>query len=119
MVKMWFAGLACLSLLVAQDRQDGQLKHLSALIVSSFRPFELAAIEIQRGVQYPSVIHLKGAVEIKIPMCVGTGQGNAHSCAGEVVVRADEAELHEDTGQIEGKGMVTITRKCEKCPPTL
>jgi len=68
-------------------------------------------MEIDRGVQYPSVIHLKGDVEIRMPVCVATGPGTKQHCAGEIVFRADEADLHEDTGQIEAKGAVSVTRK--------
>jgi hypothetical protein len=39
------------------------------------------------------------------------GPGNAQRCAGEILFHADEANLHEDTGQIEATGGATITRK--------
>ena len=68
-------------------------------------------MEIDRELQYPSVIHLKGAVEIKMPVCVVTRPGTVQTCGGEIVFRADEADLHEDTGQIEAKGGARITRK--------
>jgi len=71
----------------------------------------VAAIQIEReGVHYPSVVHLKGAVEIRMPVCVVTGPGTVQHCAGEIVFHADEADLHEDTGQIEAKGAARITR---------
>ena len=65
---------------------------------------------MDRPVRYPSVIRLKGEVEIKMPVCVVTGPGTAQRCSGEIVVHADEAELHEDTGRIEAKGATTIAR---------
>jgi hypothetical protein len=46
-----------------------------------------------------------------MPICVVTGPGNAQNCAGEIVFHADEADLPEDTGQIEAKGGARITRK--------
>ena len=68
-------------------------------------------MEIEIGLPYPSVIHLKGSVEIRTPVCVVTGPGNAWTCNGSVVLRADEADLHEDTGQIEASGNVKVTRE--------
>ncbi len=53
----------------------------------------LAAFSIQRGASYPSVIHLKGDVEIR-----RTG----------MVLRADQADYHEDTGEIEARGNVRV-----------
>ena len=53
----------------------------------------LAAFSIQRGALYPSVIQLKGDVEIK-----RTG----------MILRADEADYHEDTGEIEARGNVRV-----------
>jgi len=68
-------------------------------------------MEIDRGTQYPSVIHLKGNVEIRTPVCVAAGPGTALACAGYVVVRADQADLHEDTGEVEASGNVRVTRE--------
>ena len=61
--------------------------------------------------QDPSVIHLKGSVEIKTPVCVATGKGNEQLCAGYVILRTDEAEFHEDSGRIEARGNVTVSRE--------
>ena len=98
----------------AQDYPAGQLKHLSVPIAGSVQPLAVAAIEISReGVQYPSVIHLKGNVEIKMPVCVTIGPGSAQSCAREIVFRADEADLHEESGQIDAKGSVSVTREAK------
>lgn len=96
--------------LAAQDPTTGR-KHLSVAIVNSPRPVSVAALEIERGAQYPSIVHLKGAVEITMPVCVVSGPGNTHTCAADVIVHADEAYLHEDTGQIDTGGAASITRK--------
>ena len=37
-------------------------------------PTTLTAFEIERVGQYPSVVHLKGAVEIKSPVCFRVGK---------------------------------------------
>src|SRR5215831_18054182 len=110
-MKLTIAALACAAAVTGQDYTVGQLKHISVPVAGSAQPLAVAALEIDRAVQYPSAIHLKGAVEIRIPVCVVTGPGNAQHCAGEILFHADEANLHEDTGQIEAKGGATITRK--------
>jgi hypothetical protein len=102
-VKILLIVLASAAALGAQDER----KHLSVPIESSTQPLTVAALEIERGPGYPSVIHLKGDVEIKIPVCVKTGA--AQHCAGETVLRADEMDLHEQTGEIEARGAVRIT----------
>jgi len=109
-VKMSLAALVCAVVLSGQNYPAGQRKHLSVPITSSAQPLVVAANEIDRRVQYPSVIHLKGDVEIRMPVCVATGPGAEQHCAGEIVFRADEADLHEETGQIEAKGAVKVTR---------
>jgi hypothetical protein len=110
-MKISIATLMCTFAISAQNYPTGQLKHISVPIASSAQPLAVAAMEIDRELQYPSVIHLKGAVEIKMPVCVVTGPGTAQNCAGEIVFHANEADLHEDTGQIEAKGGAKITRK--------
>jgi hypothetical protein len=110
-MKISIAALMCTLAVNAQNYPTGQLKHISVPVASSAQPLSVAAMEIDRELQYPSVIHLKGAVEIKMPICVVTRPETVQNCAGEIVFRADEADLHEDTGQIEAKGGARITRK--------
>jgi non-heme chloroperoxidase len=109
-MKTFIAAAVFVIAVTAQDRSSEQLKHIYVPVASSAQPLVVAAMEIVRPVQYPSVIHLKGSVEIRMPVCVVTGPGNAQNCAGEIVFEADEADLHEDTGQIEAKGGARITR---------
>jgi len=71
----------------------------------------VAALEIERGAEYPTVVHMKGSVEIRMRVCVVTGPGNTQACAGYMVMRADAADYHEDSGQIEARGNVTFTRE--------
>ena len=64
----------------------------------------LQADSIQRRPSYPSVIQLKGNVEIKTKTVV---QDSPLSLM-IMVVRADEADYHEDTGEIEARGTVRV-----------
>ena len=57
------------------------------------------------------MIHLKGSVEIRTPVCTESGANHAHTCAGYIVLRAEEADLHEDSGQIDARGKVTVTQE--------
>jgi lipopolysaccharide assembly outer membrane protein LptD (OstA) len=102
---------ACTLALIAQDNPAGQLKHLIVPTTTSALPVSVAAMEIESELPHPSIIHLKGSVEIKTPVCLHAGRGNALVCNGSVVLRADEADFHEDTGQIEASGNVKVTRE--------
>jgi lipopolysaccharide assembly outer membrane protein LptD (OstA) len=113
-MRLSLAALAvCTLALTAQDNPAGQLKHLYVPTSTSVRPVSVAAKEIEKGLPSPSVIHLKGSVEIKTPVCLLTNPGNRQTwvCDGSVVLRADEADFHEETGQIEARGNVKITRE--------
>ena len=110
-MKTFIAAAVCVISVIAQDRSTGQVKHILVPIANSAQPLAVAAMEVDRPVQYPSVVHLKGAVEIRMPVCVVTGPGTAQHCAGEIVFHADEADLHEGTGQIEARGGATIRRR--------
>ena len=107
------AHAVCALSLAAQDNPAGQLKHLSVPVSTNIRPLSVAAMQIERTMAYPSIIHLKGSVEIRTPVCLHTKpeNGQTSACDGYMVVRADEADLHEDTGQIEASGNVKITRE--------
>lgn len=52
-------------------------------------------------------------VSPRTPVCLLTRPENAQSwvCDGSVVLRAAEAVLHEDTGQLEASGDVKIARE--------
>ncbi len=97
--------------LAAQDRADTQRKVLSVATLTGVRPISLAAFEIERAAQFPAIVHLKGSVEIRTPICVATGGNNAQSCDGYLVLRAGEADFHEDSGQIDARGEVRLTRE--------
>jgi len=103
-----------LPLAVAQDQTDqqAQQKHLTVAPVNGIHPVLLSALSIQRGPNYPSLVELKGNVEIRTPVCIKrskTAGKMTHICDGETVLRADEAVFHEDTGAVEARGAVTVT----------
>src|SRR5437764_8373051 len=102
---------ACTFALAAQDYPAGELKRLSVPTKTNVQPLSAAALNIEREGEYPAIVHLKGSVEIKTPVCLVTGSGNVETCAGYVVLRADEADLHEDSGQIDARGNVKLTRE--------
>jgi hypothetical protein len=99
-VKVALALLAIAPLLGAQE-----VKHLTVPTTTSVRPLAVAALEVARDLPRNSVIHLKGSVEIKTPVCLEAGPNNAQQCSGYVVLRADEADLNEETGQVDARVM--------------
>lgn len=105
-----FPGLAAVALL-AQTDPARDIKHLWVPTSTSARPSSVSAAEVVREGNYPAVIHLKGSVEIKTPVCVAGGPQNGQICDGYVVLRADDADFHEESGQIEARGKVTVTRE--------
>jgi lipopolysaccharide assembly outer membrane protein LptD (OstA) len=110
-MKLLLPALVCFSVFAAQDRPPDQRKHLSVPTQTNLMPVRVAAAEIERGTRYPAILHLKGDVEIRTPVCVKTASGTETACGGYVVVHADEAELHEDSGEVEAHGKVRITRE--------
>ena len=107
-MKLALAALA-IGTLAAQE-----LKHLTVPTNTSLRPVGVTAREVVRNLPHDAIIHLKGAVEIRTPVCVNAGPNNAMHCEGAVVLRADEADLNEETGQIDARGNVTVTREPER-----
>ncbi len=76
---------------ICQEKAGEQKLHMMA--TGATGGVRLAALSIQRGGRFPSVIQLKGEVEIR-------WRG--------MILRADEAEYHEDTGEIEARGNVRV-----------
>src|SRR5438067_8752788 len=62
------------------------------------------ADSIERLVRFPSVVRLKGNVQIATKI----GAGDAPVRLMIMTVRADEADYHEDTGEIEARGSVQM-----------
>ena len=103
--------VTCFLQLTAQETAPSQLQYLSVPTTASIRPLSVAALQIERGLGHPSIVRLKGTVEIKTPVCVAIGTGNAQRCSGYVVVRADEADPDENSGQLNARGNVKLTRE--------
>lgn len=106
-MRLLVAGIA-LSAAVTLSAQEP--KHL-VVPASPDRPMTVKADEIERGASFPSFIHLKGNVEIRTRVCVRTGAANALTCNGYTVLRADEAEVHEESGEVEARGNVRLTHE--------
>ncbi len=77
--------------------------------VAAGRPVSLTAISIEREGAYPSVIRLKGAVEIKSQVCLPVGKAHKLICDGYTLLRADSATYVEATGEIKAEGAVSFT----------
>jgi hypothetical protein len=103
----FLSGLLVATLAVGQE--DSGLKHLVVPVFNDGHTVTLTAQRIEKGIPYPSVIKLAGSVEIKSQACLPVGKEGRLICDGYTIVRADEAEFHEDTGQIEAHGNVSIT----------
>jgi hypothetical protein len=88
--------------------QADQLLHVTVPTPNSHQPVAVSAASIVRDTPYPSVIHLKGSVEVKMPICVQR-QGSGMDCEGYMILHADEADFHEDTGRVDARGNVSIT----------
>jgi len=110
LVSAGIVACASITLLTSATGQDAtsEQKHLTVAPLNGNRAVTLTALSIDRGVEYPSVVRLKGNVEIKTPVCLPVGEKGEVICDGEMIVRADEAQFHEDTGEIESNGHVTV-----------
>ena len=95
----------------AQVDPAGQRKHLSIPTATHVRPISVSALNVERELQYPSIIHLSGSVEIRTSVCVAAGSGSGQRCDGYVVLHADKADFYEDSGRIQASGTVTVTRE--------
>jgi hypothetical protein len=105
-MKLCLAFAFAISTLAAQE-----IKHVVVPIDSSERAVLASALEVVRDLPYNGVIHLKGSVEIKMPVCIKIGPNNAKQCEGYVILRAEEADVHADSGKIDARGNVTVTRE--------
>jgi hypothetical protein len=78
--------------------QNGALLNLMAGAAN------MKAQSIERSPHFPGIIQLKGSVEITTKINVN----DAPLSLMIMVVRADEADYHEDTGEIEARGSVQV-----------
>jgi lipopolysaccharide assembly outer membrane protein LptD (OstA) len=109
-MRLLTAGLALSTLALWAQTPTPDVKHLVVPTADDL-PIWVSALEIDRGSPYPSIVHLKGSVEIRQRVSVRTGPGNALACSGYSVLRADEADLHEDTGAVDARGSVRLTHE--------
>lgn len=114
-------GILALSLAlrpVAGQEAGDQQKHLVAFVVNGWANM-LSAQSIVKGAEYPTVVYLKGNVEVKTPVCPLVGKKPAKACDSYMVLHADAAEFHEDTGQIEAHGNVSVVPLAHESKPTV
>ena len=88
------SGLVSLPLAKSQDNPATEIKNISLAPLNGVRGGgRAAALSIERGARYPSVIHLKGKVEVR---------------TNGFVLLADEADHDEATGEVQAHGNVTV-----------
>ena len=109
--KLWFAALTVSAAALVAQSPPVEVKHLTVPDSTEGRAPVVSALEIVRDLPYNGIDHLKGDVEIKTPVCVSIGPNHEWTCNGFVVLRAEQAVYHEDTGQIEASGDVRVTRE--------
>jgi hypothetical protein len=85
------AVLTLLPLAIAQEKPAEELRHL--LASGPKRGAQLAALSIQRGADYPSVIELRGKAEVRTRY---------------LVLTADEIDFQEGTGEMDARGHVHV-----------
>jgi lipopolysaccharide assembly outer membrane protein LptD (OstA) len=86
--------------------QENQQKHLQISSPDGGPGISLAALNIERDISkasYSPAIELKGNVEIRTALC-----GHEVPARKMMVLRADVATYHEDSGQIEASGNVRV-----------
>jgi lipopolysaccharide assembly outer membrane protein LptD (OstA) len=110
-MRLLVAGLALSTLTATAQGPPADVKNLVVPTMDGVPPIWVSALQIDRGSPYPDVVHLKGTVEIRQRVCVRTGPGNALPCDGYMVVRADEADVHEETGAVDARGNVRLTHE--------
>jgi hypothetical protein len=98
-----------LSLAPGQENNASEQKHVLIAPQNATRSVYIEALSIERGLPYPSVVTLKGNVQIKTPVCLPVGVESSTVCDGYMIVRADEAEFDEKTGEIRPHGNVVVT----------
>ena len=83
----------CLSTAVGQGNV-GELKHVTLVSIQGKRgPVHASAMEVVKGVTYPSIAHLKGNVEIR---------------ANGFILHTEQADYDERTGEIKASGNVSV-----------
>jgi len=107
-MKLRVSAFAFATLAIGQTTAP-EVKHVIVPRTDGRGTTALSAVSIERGAGYPTVVNLSGQVEIRTPVCLPVGKKHALVCDGYMIVHADEAQFHEDTGQIEAHGNVSVT----------
>ena len=100
--------ISALALYLAIPAFCQELQHLTVTIPAGAHPVYISAREIQRSPAYPGLVHAKGQVEIRSPVCLPVGPNASQVCDGYTMLYADEATLHEDSGAIDANGNVKL-----------
>ena len=105
----WFIAFA--TAVISQERTPDRRLHIIATGLG--RGANLIADSIERDAPTlkwtPSVIHLKGDVEIRRSIALALPKSEEQSQRDMyLIVRADEADYHEDTGEIVPRGNVHV-----------
>jgi len=86
--------LAGMCLSAVGQGNAGELKHVQLVSKLGKRgPVNVSALEVVKGVEYPSIAHLKGNVEIR---------------ANGFILHAEQADYDEQTGEIKASGNVSV-----------
>ena len=79
---------------VAGQSGAGELKHVTLVSKQGTRgPVNASALDVVKGAPYPSIVHLKGNVEIR---------------ANGFILRTEQADYDEQTGEIKASGNVSV-----------
>jgi lipopolysaccharide assembly outer membrane protein LptD (OstA) len=95
-----------LSFQVSLHSQENELKHVQIAPPDGGPGFSMQARSVERDVSkaaHNPLVELKGDVEIRTALC-----GHEVPARKMMVLHADEATYHEDTGEIETRGNVHI-----------
>jgi lipopolysaccharide assembly outer membrane protein LptD (OstA) len=93
---------------LCQSQEPVERKYLMVPILNASRPVTASAMNVSKEPAYPSLIRLSGKVEVRTPVCLPIEPDQKFICNGETILRADEAVLHQDTGEIEAHGAVRL-----------
>jgi hypothetical protein len=102
------ATLLSLPAVWGQEGGSAEMKYLTVPPLEGPWTVRVAALSIEHGLEHPTVIRLKGNVEIRTPVCVTVGEKKELVCEGYMVLHADEATFDEATGAIEAHGNVSV-----------
>ena len=101
---MKFALVACLAVLLFSAPQKAISQSPERLNLKT-DSVDIKALSIEREPRFPGIVHLQGNVEIATKVRASVSPLQLLIMA----VSADEADYHEDTGEIEARGNVRMS----------